>query len=214
MPGSFARRLREATWDDHEDAAEASYLHELTAGRLELDSYVLLVAQHHAIYTALEAAAPAMARDPLVGQFVRDELTRLPALEQDLAALLGPDWRSGLRTASSTADYVTRLEQVVAEGSATRYLAHHYVRYLGDLSGGLMIGPAVRRCYGLSGHAGTRFYVFEEIPDPAAFKDEYRRRLDQLPLSEPQRAEVLAEARHAYRLNRAVLADLDELAAA
>lgn len=213
MGDGFARRLREATWDDHEIAAQAPYLRALSSGRLDRADYAALVAQHHAIYTALEAAASQMAQDPYMGWFVREELLRLPALEADLVFLLGDDWRAQVSTTPGTQEYVDRLRAVADQGWATRFLAHHYVRYLGDLSGGLVIGPAVEAAFGLADHAGARFYVFDRIPDPAAFKAEYRRRLDRLPWSEEDHAETVGEALEAYRLNREVLGDLSRLVA-
>ncbi|WWC63852.1 uncharacterized protein I303_106457 [Kwoniella dejecticola CBS 10117] len=50
------------------------------------------------------------------------------------------------------------------EASSSRLLAHSYVRYLGDLSGGQFIGNKVKKSYNLppsSSEEGTRFYYFE-----------------------------------------------------
>lgn len=41
-------------------------------------------------------------------------------------------------------------------------LAHAYVRYLGDLSGGQVIGARIKKAYGLNGQDGTAFYRFDE----------------------------------------------------
>ena len=47
-------------------------------------------------------------------------------------------------------------------------LAHAYVRYLGDLSGGQIIGAKLRRAYGLDGLEGRRFYYFDLSDDTSA----------------------------------------------
>ncbi|WVQ81402.1 hypothetical protein IAT38_003526 [Cryptococcus sp. DSM 104549] len=48
-----------------------------------------------------------------------------------------------------------------SEITAPGLLAHAYVRYLGDLSGGQFIGARVKRSYKLPGAEGTKFYQFE-----------------------------------------------------
>jgi len=47
-------------------------------------------------------------------------------------------------------------------------LAHAYVRYFGDLSGGQIIAAKVKKMYSLPGDKGTEFYEFEQQtkPDP------------------------------------------------
>ncbi|WOO78573.1 Heme oxygenase [Vanrija pseudolonga] len=51
---------------------------------------------------------------------------------------------------------------------APRLLAHAYVRYLGDLSGGQVIGARLRKAYGLTGLDGRRFYYFDLLNDTSA----------------------------------------------
>lgn len=41
-------------------------------------------------------------------------------------------------------------------------LAHAYVRYLGDMSGGQFIAARVKRAYSLPKHEGTEFYEFSQ----------------------------------------------------
>lgn len=85
-------------------------------------------------------------------------------------------------------------------------MAHHYVRYLGDLSGGQVVATHVRRHYGLTD--GLTFYDFTEVGKPKPYKDDYRAALDGLPLTSDQRGSVLAEAVEAFRANQAVFAEL------
>ena len=101
---------------------------------------------------------------------------------------------------------MTRLHEVA--GWPGGFVAHHYTRYLGDLSGGQHIGRVVARHYGLTPDHGGRFSRFESISDPSAFKDAYRRSLDAAPWDHDERQEVVEEIRTAYRLNTAVFDDL------
>ncbi|MFF3854350.1 heme oxygenase (biliverdin-producing) [Micromonospora sp. NPDC002575] len=206
-PIPFSARLRAASQGAHAAAEGQRYVTALVAGDVDLAGYVDLVVQHHALYRALESAAEAMRDDPLAGPFVDDALTRLPALEADLAHLVGPDWARRSAPHPATLAYADRI-RAVGVTSPERFIAHHYTRYLGDLSGGRHIGRAVARRYGLSAQAGAGFYAFDRITRPKAYKDAYRARLDALPLDPAAEAALLEEVLLAYRHNTAVFAAL------
>jgi heme oxygenase len=201
----LSKQLRTSGRDDHRRAEQMPYLTALVDGSLDRDGYAAMVAQHYFIYDVLEQASAVMRADPAVGPLVTDRLTRLPALERDLRFLLGPHWRSAIAPSPATARYTDRLREVCFAWNGG-FLAHHYTRYLGDLSGGQYLGRAVARAYGLSGD-GHRFFVFTEL-DPDAFKTYYRRLLDTLPWSRFEQDAFLAEVEEAYRLNIAVLDEL------
>jgi len=197
--------LRTGTRTDHEAAERATFVEHLVGGTLPLAGYVDLAAQQHAVYVALEAAGERLVAAGADGDLVFAELVRVPAIEADLTHLLGEGWRTQVRVLPATAAYVTRLEEVGDD--LPRYAAHAYTRYLGDLSGGQVLKRMIERHHGLSG-AGVSFYDFPQIHRLKPFKDVYRERLDALPLTSAQRAQVVEEARIAFRLNRAVFADL------
>ncbi|MBO0901522.1 biliverdin-producing heme oxygenase [Cellulomonas sp. zg-ZUI222] len=202
---TLSTALRTGTRQDHEDAERSAFVEHLMGGTLPLAGYVDLAAQQHAVYRALEAAGDRLVAAGTHGDLVFPELVRVPAIEADLAHLLGDGWRTQVRVLPATADYVARLEAVGDD--LPRYAAHAYTRYLGDLSGGQILKRMIERHHGLSG-AGVSFYDFPQIHRLKPFKDVYRDRLDALPLTPTQREEVVAEARIAFRLNRAVFADL------
>ncbi|MEU5909301.1 biliverdin-producing heme oxygenase [Micromonospora sp. NPDC047527] len=203
----FSARVRAATAGAHETAESQRYVSALLAGELDLAGYADLVVQHHAIYAALEAAGDRLHDDPLAGPFVDAALIRLPALEADLAHLVGPDWADRTVRTPATVAYVERIREVCAD-SPERFIAHHYTRYLGDLSGGLHIGRSVARHYGLDDGAGVAFYRFDDIPRPKVYKDAYRARLDALPLDEATANALLEEVLVAYQYNTDVFAAL------
>src|SRR6478735_2805989 len=207
----FSEAIKKATWSDHSDAESTGYVHQLFKGELSLGEYTQLVIQHYPVYVALERVGAGFAADPIAGPFVRSELLRVPALEADLAALLGADWRDQVESISSTQRYVDRIDAITTPGE---FLAHHYTRYLGDLSGGLMIGRAVSKAYGFGDAAGAKFYVFDDIADPKAYKEQYREQLDALPLDEAGRDAMIAEIVVAYKLNSDVLVELGEITTA
>ncbi len=200
--------LRTGTRQEHEAAESSAFVEDLLGGRLTVDAYVDLALQLHAVYTALEDVAEQVRATPEGASVVFDELRRTPALEADLAHLAGPAWRDRAVPLPATAEYVARIRS--GGDSVTRYVAHAYTRYLGDLSGGQIIGRMVQRQYGIADE-GVQFYAFAQIPKPKPFKDLYRSRVDSLPLDSAARELVVEEAQAAFRHNRALFTALGDL---
>jgi heme oxygenase len=201
---TFSESLRAASWEIHEAAAGAPAMRRLLAGELELWAYTDMVAQHRYAYAVLEHAASVMAEDAIAGAFAVPELRRLPALDADLEWLVGPDWAERFPPSRATQEYCRRLEEVCYTWPGG-FVAHHYTRYLGDLSGGQYIRRVVERTYDFPHANGVRFYVFDRIPDLKAFKVDYRERLNAAPWTPAERDQVIDEILLAYRLNTAVL---------
>ncbi len=205
----FATELREATWSDHGDNEGSSYMAALFDGRLCREEYAALVAQLHPVYDLLEQAADRMSDHPVAGAFALDGLSRRDALEADLAFLYGTDWRDRIGRIGglqATRRYCDRLREVCFDWPGG-FVAHHYTRYLGDLSGGQYMGVQVRKILGLAaGDDGVRFYRFPG--KPKAFKDRYRALLDAVPWDEVERARIIDEVKRAYRLNAEITAEL------
>jgi len=203
---SFSTALRERSRAAHSDSEGASFMSDLMRGKGTRDDYVALVAQHWFIYEALERAAEAMRDDPIAAPFITEKLTRLPALEADLAYLIGDDWHERITPVPTTERYVARIDEVGSTWPGG-FVAHHYTRYLGDLSGGQFIGKIMARQFEL-GSNGIGFYVFDEIADPAAFKDVYREQLDAAPWDAAEAERVIDEVLLAYRFNTDLFVDL------
>lgn len=204
IPLSAAIRAR--SQDAHSSSEGASFMSTLLRGERTRDDYISLVAQHYFIYEALESATERMRNDPVAARFISDRLTRLPALEADLAFLLGDEWRERIEMLPATARYVSRINRVGATWVGG-YVAHHYTRYLGDLSGGLHIGRVLKRQFGFDTN-GIGFYIFGDIADPTEFKNVYREELDAAPWDDAEKERVVAEVLAAYRFNTEVFEDL------
>ncbi|QIS41085.1 biliverdin-producing heme oxygenase [Clavibacter capsici] len=202
--------LTEALRDRARPRAEAQdadeFMTALVTGRGCRDDYVALVAQHYFVYRAIEQATERMVADPVAARFISPRLTRLPAIEADLDFLVGPDWRDVVRPLASTTAYVERIERV-ASVWVGGFVAHHYTRYLGDLSGGRLLRSLLQRQFGFDTN-GVGLYLFAEIAEPRRFCSTYREALDQVPWDDDERARVVAEVEHAYRLTTDVFAEL------
>ena len=202
----FSQALRERTRGGHSESEGASFMGDLMTGKGSRDDYIALVAQHYFIYAALEAAAEQMKDDADAAAFITPQLTRLPALEADLRFLLGDDWLDQIAPLPTTARYVDRIETVAATWSGG-FIAHHYTRYLGDLSGGQIIRTLMQRQFGFETN-GVGFYLFDQIAKPKEFKDTYREQLDSVGWSAEERERVIEEVMVAYRFNTELFVDL------
>lgn len=207
---SFSTVIRTASHEQHVEAETSTFMSDLLGGRLGVDAYARYTEQLWFVYEALETGADRLASDPVAGPFIRPELFRLPALERDLAHLRGPRWRSGVSALPATREYADRVREC-ARTWPTGYVAHHYTRYLGDLSGGQIIRDKAERTWGFEKKGdGVRFYVFDQIANPAAFKRGYRELLDALRADDLEKQRVVAECKRAFALNTAVFRELGE----
>lgn len=213
--GSFSGELRRATWGDHGASEHATFMEDVMHGRGTRDDYAAMVAQHYFMYLALEEAAAGFAEDPAYAVFHPAALIRLPALEADLEHLMGADWRERIAPVPAVAAYADRIRAVAAEGWKAGVLAHHYTRYLGDLSGGQMIARVMVQQHEFDA-AGVAFYDFTELGDLREFKERYRDALDAVGagLDSAERQRVVDEVREAYRFNTETFIDLDKARAA
>ncbi|MCR2783142.1 MULTISPECIES: biliverdin-producing heme oxygenase [unclassified Microbacterium] len=205
-PIQFSTALRERSTGAHSGSESAGFMADLIKGDGTRDDYIALVVQHWFIYEALERAADRMKADPVASVFITDRLTRLPALEADLEFLIGPHWRETVTPLPTTRRYVDRINAVGATW-AGGFVAHHYTRYLGDLSGGLFIGRLMARRFGFDTN-GIGFYLFGDIADPKGFKDVYRAQLDDAPWDDAEKERVIDEVLLAYRFNTELFEDL------
>ncbi|MEU4096896.1 biliverdin-producing heme oxygenase [Streptomyces sp. NPDC026673] len=207
----FSAVIRIASQDRHTETESAPFIGGLLGGRFGVDAYARYTEQLFFAYRALEEAAEQLTRDPVAGPFLKPELMRVDALERDLRHLLGDEWRDRVAPLPATRRYTERIAEVAATWPAG-YVAHHYTRYLGDLSGGQVIRSIAERTWGLEHKGdGVRLYVFDGIDNPAAFKRQYRALLDALPVGELEKQRVVEECRNAFALNGEVFAELGGL---
>ncbi|MEW1695967.1 heme oxygenase (biliverdin-producing) [Streptomyces sp. NPDC093249] len=208
MDTPFSTLIRTASHEQHTEAETSSFMGDLLGGRLAVDAYARYTEQLWFVYRALEEGAEALRADPVAGPFVQPELFRTEALERDLAHLRGPDWRAGVSPLPATVAYAERITECARDWPAG-YVAHHYTRYLGDLSGGQIIRDKAERTWGFDRKGdGVRFYVFEGIANPAAFKRAYRELLDGVDADDLEKQRIVDECKRAFDFNSALFGQL------
>ncbi|MCH0539065.1 biliverdin-producing heme oxygenase [Streptomyces sp. MUM 203J] len=207
----FSTLIRTASHEAHTEAETSTFMSDLLGGRLGVDAYARYTEQLWFVYRALEGeSAGRLEGDPVAGPFIRPELLRTAELERDLTHLRGPGWQAAAVPLPATAAYAARVEECARIWPAG-YVAHHYTRYLGDLSGGQIIRDKAERTWGFARKGdGVRFYVFTGITNPAAFKRDYRELLDAVDADDLEKQRIVDECKRAFALNTAVFQELGE----
>jgi len=206
----FATRLRAQTQDAHTRAESAGFMSDLMGGKGSVEDYAALLGQYYFIYEALERVGESFRTDAIGRAFINDALLRSAAIASDLQYFEGDAWRDVITPLPATLRYVERLETVAASSSAA-YVAHHYLRYLGDLSGGQIIRVMVQRHYAIPDE-GLSFLVFPLIPKPKPFKDLYRAALEDAAWTPEERDGFIAEVDVSYGLNYDLFTELGQRA--
>lgn len=192
--------MKEGSAEEHARAEQSPFVTELLAGRVNNRGYADYLLRLRVIYAALENAVRSRRDDPMVAAVYDPLLERLPAIEADLK-----HWNphGGNEIQSPAADAYR--ERIAAASWGGALVAHHYTRYLGDLSGGQAIGKVLNRTFSLGG-AGLAMYRFPLRAKP--FKDRYRARLDALGLGPDAVRRAVDEVKVAFGLNQAVFDEL------
>lgn len=206
MHFSLAEQLKTATRALHVEVERSALMRRLLAGRLERRGYLALLANLAALYDSLEPLLARHAEHPWLAALPLTELRRGPALHADLACIGGSAPLPAI--VDATDDYRTRLEELGRDAPGL-LLAHAYVRYLGDLSGGQLLKSIVGRAYGLDAAQGLRFYDFGDAATAGALMRRFRAALDSVddPATQQQ---LVAEAEQAFRLHARLFDQLFE----
>lgn len=203
----FSRQLWESTASAHGSAETSTNMAKLVKGELSRDAFIAMQRQLYFLYQTLEQEMAANLDDPIIKAFHDERLDRTAALSADLLALTGeiPD--------ADEIDPVTakfcELIRSTAKEWAPALIAHHYTRYLGDLSGGQQIRGVVEGAYGIGKDSGTAFFYFDELGDLAEFKNKYRSDLDEIGFDAEQRKRFIEEVHSSYALSSALVAELE-----
>lgn len=200
--------MRDGSRPEHEAAEQANFMAELLDGGLSARAYADLLLRLRRVYAALEEVSRTMADDPIVAAVHDPALDRCAAIDADLA-YWAPGEDPEAVVSPATDAYVERIHAAQRWGGLL--LAHHYTRYLGDLSGGQVIARMLERTYpGVGGddRTGVSFYTFAAIPKTKPYKDRYRASLDAVTLGGDEVEQVVDEVRVAFELNRALFNEL------
>ena len=207
----LATQLREGTRQSHTMAENTAFMKCFIQGVVNREAFRKLLSDLYFVYTALEAELYKHRHHVVINSIYFPKLNRQANLEADLAYYYGEGWQELIAPSQACRDYLSRLQQITTT-EPILLVAHAYVRYMGDLSGGQGLKNIVRTALDLPTDLGTRFYEFDDFPSLGAireFKTQYRDALNSLPIDEELAARIVAEANYAFSLNRDLLDSLE-----
>lgn len=196
----LSKIVKEASQDAHTSAERSPFMTALMRGQVGADAYADYLTQLAPIYEALEAWDDRSNPWPMFDR----RLDRFQRIVCDIESLGGSKI-----VCNSTLEYVDHINKLVRTKDWTRLLAHHYTRYLGDLSGGQAIASLVMRNLMIPPNF-LSFYEFDEIEDKVRYKETYREGLDSLNLSTADTKIFIDEVILAFRFNQYIFAELEK----
>ena len=106
---------------------------------LDPEEYAKLLSNFYYVYQTMEECVSS-STDPFVKNLHRWNaiLFRTSFLSRDLRYFYGPMWRDKAQPSEACNTYCYRINEV-AEKDPYLLIAHHYTRYIGDLSGGQIL---------------------------------------------------------------------------
>ncbi|KAF9187883.1 Heme oxygenase 2 [Haplosporangium sp. Z 767] len=206
----LATDLKEGTKTVHSEAERSKFVKFFFKGEITPATYGRFLISLYHVYSALEKALD-QHKDNANVQLIHfpKELSRKEALEQDLEFFNGPEWRDMLNPMSpAQKKYVEAIERCAAT-KPDLLIAHAYVRYLGDLSGGQILARKLQKYNDLPEGKGVAFYSFDLIEDKDGFKEQYRKRINQVEVDEETHKAIVEESCQAFIRNIDVFQEFD-----
>tara|TARA_B100001996_G_scaffold5149_1_gene4324 strand:+ start:870 stop:1583 length:714 start_codon:yes stop_codon:yes gene_type:complete len=191
--------LKEGTKESHSAAENTKFVASFLRGVVNPEEYRKLIANFYFVYSAMEEAISS-SEDPMVEAIRSEDLERKESLAKDLKYYYGYNWEETVEPTEACKTYVHRIKEV-AEQNPYLLIAHHYTRYIGDLSGGQILREIAARVINPPVGEGLNFYDFPNISDAKLFKQNYRASLDNLGTDSSQDNALITEANYAFRLN-------------
>ena len=211
LPGSqtlsILDALKDRTKSLHTEAERSGVIRDILQGNAQRESYVLFLRNLLPAYQEMESGIEKL---PGLAELANYKLERAGAIVSDLTALSGVDWQAKIPLLSAGSRYATRVVEA-SKGDGTLLLAHAYARYLGDLSGGLILQKLLARSLNLASNE-MAFYQFPRHADLAVLKKAYRETIEHLGSAAVNKQCIVEEAALAFSLNIALSSAVQQAA--
>ena len=195
---SFSSQLKAAGKEDHDQVEGAPIIKAIFDGSISDEEYMDYLACLFEVYDQLEIELALLESNPLTAPLNIPAIFRAESIKADLKAF-GNEQRKPNQKAEEYRAHLTSLGQYQPH----RLIAHAYLRYLGDLFGGMMIGRRLKDKF----EGKLNFYDFNALCDlyqlktPTSFASAFRKILDNLPLSPGQQKDILDEVQAGYKMH-------------
>jgi heme oxygenase len=205
--GPRVRRLHARIGAAHHQAEGMAFSRSLLDGQAKPRQLAGLLRALQPGYAVLEQDGPELGSALGARDLPWGDLSRKAALQQDLAMLDGIE---ATPASAAAAQWVSHL-RTLAQQAPHRLMAHVYVRYGGDLSGGQQLAREANAILERYGLPPLRFWAFDRPIQE--LKAALHEGFEQLDLSEQDEEELLEEAETAFALTQRLLAELADLEA-
>ena len=198
--------FKEQTALAHRDAESAQFVKQMFHGNFEIEKYMEYLWAFHKVYKKLEEVLERFKDHKMVSPIYFPELFRAKALEEDLKYF---EQNHGICNLSvgikvATEQYYNRLQAIENE-EPMLIVAHAYTRYLGDLSGGQILGKILFSKFLTM--KGLSFYAFP-FDNYEEWKVRYKTALDSITQEDRDISNLCAESNMAFKLNGAIFKSL------
>lgn len=207
-PSSLSHKLLEITAVIHKEAERRPFMITFFKTKLPREAYADWLGRQWFVYSALEEVDSNLRDDPIVGRMYSPELHRREAIERDLVFWFGEDWKSKLNESPAAKAYAERIREV-GEEFPPGYVAHQWLRYLGNVLGQEMLRRLVSKPFGVTDE-GLDFYRYPKVEDPKTYLGQYHARLNSIPIDDAEKDKVAAEGVRAFELNIGLTDELAE----
>lgn len=188
---SLSHRLKVATKECHHRAERCDFMQKIFSGQLSVQSYANYLSMLLPVYQSIRTGIESLQEKDL---FKMSLLDRCQSLQQDINRICGLFNIEPHIVCNDYADYLYALED------KTRFVAHYYARYLGDLNGGQVLMRMLSVRLGMPSDC-LNFYVFPLSNESLkALSSSLKSAIDQVVLSVSQK-EIEEEAQMAFEFN-------------
>lgn len=188
---SITQTMHTQTREIHKQTERSAFTEKLRKGTLPEECYVRQLTDQYAVYSILEAEMKKKYYVPGMSQVYVESLCRAPYLAKDLQSFSQPEFPPS----NAAKAYVAHLEKL-ASHQPSLLLAHAYVLYGGNLSGGFVIKKWVEKSF----PGKAEFYNFDKfMNEEGQSKEVWKKNMDAIPLTAHERALMSEEATHAFQ---------------
>lgn len=193
----LSKRLYAETKALHEQVESLPFILALRDQKLSKQEYIQYLADLKLVYQALEEGLQANCQIPEIQSLYDHKINRAEMLNADLKSFQAEK----IAPSSSAQSYVRHLQEL-SRRAPMLLLAHAYVRYMGDLSGGRMLKKFVEQLFPGEHVAFYNFDVlFGENASGSKFveyKNWWKDQLDQMQFSSSEQLGLIQEAKKAF----------------
>jgi heme oxygenase (biliverdin-producing, ferredoxin) len=200
--------LKQKTSSIHQELESSPFVQKLFTGKLSSSEYYVYLKCLYDIYILLENKITFHKETNFIQPIYFTELLRSSSIYKDIQYISSIIDSS--KASAPPLQSVSAYLNTITNAKDHRLVAHCYVRYLGDLSGGQMLKKIVQKNYANGSEQGINFYMFS-IDNITLFKTNYKERMNSIKLSETEQTEVIEEAEKAFFCNLYLFQELGRI---